>query len=306
MILRHPLAYAWRRLTDWTPPLQTARRPWRRPSVPYTSSSSVSVAVATVFIARENVRFMREWIDHHRALGVSEFHLYDNSAVEAVDDPTVAASPHFVPGQVNVHGVDYRDRAGLSDGEVDAGLAAIAAVPGVPGVYFYDHSPRDENGQVVYGQRPALNDAVNRLRERGVTWLLAIDMDEFLVLPDGANLSDLLALCRHLENWEASVAYLQQVRMADRWSKPERAVMDNNLVLHPFRQRGRWVNKKYLCRVDDVSRVGVHGVDCPRGTRHAWLPKSQGYLLHHNAPATNADMRWWKFRESRERKEIRG
>ena len=38
-------------------------------------------AVHAVFISKENIVFMEEWIDYHIQLGFNRFYLYDNSKV---------------------------------------------------------------------------------------------------------------------------------------------------------------------------------------------------------------------------------
>jgi hypothetical protein len=40
------------------------------------------IAIHSVFIVKENILFLEEWIDYHIQIGVDAFYLYDNSKVE--------------------------------------------------------------------------------------------------------------------------------------------------------------------------------------------------------------------------------
>ena len=37
------------------------------------------VGIHTVFIARENILFLKEWVLYHKYMGIEHFFLYDNS-----------------------------------------------------------------------------------------------------------------------------------------------------------------------------------------------------------------------------------
>lgn len=39
------------------------------------------IAIHSVFIAKENILFLEEWIDYHLLIGFNRFYLYDNSKV---------------------------------------------------------------------------------------------------------------------------------------------------------------------------------------------------------------------------------
>lgn len=44
--------------------------------------SEKKYAIHTIFIAKENILFLEQWIDYHMILGFNLFYLYDNSKVE--------------------------------------------------------------------------------------------------------------------------------------------------------------------------------------------------------------------------------
>jgi len=39
----------------------------------------IKIAIQTVFILKENLPFLEEWIVYHKKIGVDKFYLYDNT-----------------------------------------------------------------------------------------------------------------------------------------------------------------------------------------------------------------------------------
>ena len=64
----------------------------------------MQIAIHSVFILKENILFLEEWIKYHILLGFNKFYLYDNSKV------TKSGGCHinhkcFNPGKVNKYNV---------------------------------------------------------------------------------------------------------------------------------------------------------------------------------------------------------
>jgi hypothetical protein len=70
-------------------------------------------ALFTVFILKENILFLEEWIDHHLRLGVDRVFLYDNSKVQKneVDGKhgTQPTSQNLKEGAISKHGVNFSE-----------------------------------------------------------------------------------------------------------------------------------------------------------------------------------------------------
>ena len=43
----------------------------------------MQIAIHTVFILKENILFLEEWINYHILLGFNKFYLYDNSGSQS-------------------------------------------------------------------------------------------------------------------------------------------------------------------------------------------------------------------------------
>ena len=44
--------------------------------------ADLKIGINSVFIAKENILFLEEWIDYHIQVGFDRFYLYDNSKVQ--------------------------------------------------------------------------------------------------------------------------------------------------------------------------------------------------------------------------------
>ena len=233
------------------------------------------MALHTVFIARENIIFLREWLEYHRLLGISEFYLYDNSLVQ-VPDPFDRKNPNIIPGEINKHNINYATLISISDDEIHHILREIQHE--VPGVHYVPWSPLNDDGEVVYGQVDALNTCQSKLSGH-VDWVLVCDTDEFLVTP-----ASITSLCAWLEDEEYDLALIGVIKMPSRWEFLDRNVLD----IKPYIEN-RWNFRdgmKYLYRPDRVSNLSVH--DAYQAETKCRLPREKGFLLHYNT-ASNED-----------------
>jgi hypothetical protein len=51
-----------------------------------TFNSNFKLGIQTVFILKENIPFLEEWIIYHKKIGVDKFYLYDNTGSEFVEN----------------------------------------------------------------------------------------------------------------------------------------------------------------------------------------------------------------------------
>ena len=125
------------------------------------------VGLHTVFIARENILFLKEWVLYHRLKGIDHFFLYDNTG-STCSSQSVESSPHTVHGRVSKYGVPYDELVRLSPEEVQYILDEIERE--IPGVRVVKWRPRDEDGKIMHAQIQAHNDALSQYGEI-VDWM---------------------------------------------------------------------------------------------------------------------------------------
>ena len=234
-----------------------------------------TVGFHTVFIAKENVLFLKEWIMYHRLKGVEHFFLYDNTGATR-SSPMVENSPHTVHGKVSKYGVPYDEIVRLTSEEVQDILDEIERE--TPGVNILKWRPRDMDGNIMYAQVMALNHALEHYGET-VDWMAFMDMDEFLVSKESVP-----ELCRWLESRGFDGGLMADRVMSSRLDHMDRCVIENNMALsEPFP-----VAPKYLCNTGRVRHANVHSFTS-RGRQHRFDPK-RAFFLHYKMPSRHPEM----------------
>lgn len=161
------------------------------------------LAIHTVFVLRENILFIEEWIAYHIKIGVDKFYLYDNSA-----------STEFQANNqgLNRYNIDYRSiTQHLSDEDMVHILAdLLAKYKDI--ITVVDWSPRDENGGVLYGQKASILDYLDQYSSLS-DWTAFIDMDEFIYCA-----GDLKAVLSRFETDGVESIKLLQKKFDDRFN----------------------------------------------------------------------------------------
>lgn len=139
--------------------------------------------IQSVYIPRENIFFVEEWLKYHSKLGVDEFYLYDNSGSVYKD---------FV-GNLELDG---KNKNGWNVKELTKDLSDVDIVK-IEDELFSKYNvtrikwqPLDNDGNVTYGQVLAINDF---LKYANKGFCAFIDIDEFIVLK-GDSLKDYINL----------------------------------------------------------------------------------------------------------------
>ena len=241
-------------------------------------SSSQIFAIHTVFIARENILFMEEWLDYHLQLGFNRFYLYDNSKCVR-PDVWDQHNTRLVPGSVNKHGIDYAALVPLQQAELSE-LQHGLADKYPDRLIFMEWSPTDADGQVSYRQLDAFADCLGRLQQQQVAWCANVDMDEFITIAGYDRVPD------YLNSLAASVSnvYLPQTRFETRFKNPQQLATE---ITQGYRAPLNYANK-YICRVANTHTMLYHewvgtGESLPPGSS----PLAFNHYVvcdHHNPP----------------------
>ena len=223
----------------------------------------------------ENVIFLEEWIIYHHLKGVTHFFLYDNTG-STRGSPYNLNNPHLKLGTVNKYGIPYDDLVLMSQAEVDVVIARIQS--DFPDVHIHRWTPRDENGQIVYGHVKAKNDALTRFGGM-VDWMIFMDMDEFLVSDE-----TIPEICHWLGTRGFDGGLMVERVMASRYDHIDRYVLDNNMAY----RRPTITIPKYICRPDAVQHAETHKFRS-MGIRIVFDARRL-HFLHYKMPSLHPDM----------------
>lgn len=135
------------------------------------SKGGLPFHIMTVFIPRENIFILEEWLAWHTYMGVDKFYLYDNTgSTHLFAGHAIATDGKNLRGE-DIHGMT----AHLSDDDIELLTKEIISKYNVEIVRW---APV-ENGRIMYKQHIAYKHYVESLKEN--TWTAFIDMDEFIV-----------------------------------------------------------------------------------------------------------------------------
>ncbi|MEO1079495.1 MAG: glycosyltransferase family 92 protein [Pseudomonadota bacterium] len=202
-----------------------------------------------MFVARENIFFLKEWLDYHARLGVSDFFLYDNSR---------SAGRNGSTPKKNKYGFKF---AALTKRYTDDSVAEeiqriVAGVDARCELICW--SPMDETGRVLYGQIESVIDCVERAQ--ACDWIGFFDIDEFVFSPSGEQLKALLSDASDYDG-----VTLLQKKFEDRFLNIGRPVTEITRCIDGL-DTSRWAPKMFLKKgalnkntAENIHRLPVHG-----------------------------------------------
>jgi len=125
----------------------------------------------TIFILRENIQWLEEFIIYYKNLGFEHFYLYDNTGSLGY----AGSSPNK-----NKYGYPIQEHA-------EEQFAKIMETYG-DCITYYKWQPRDTpDGPIVYAQIAGMVDVINRFGHE-TEWMAFMDLDEFLISPSNVHI----------------------------------------------------------------------------------------------------------------------
>ena len=238
-------------------------------------SGAPRVGIHAVFIAKENILFLKEWVLYHKYIGVEHFFLYDNSGgggyVKGV--PT----PLFERDRKSNYGIPYDDIVALSEAEVADVLDHIRRE--VPNVHIVRGSPPTPKAESGTHRSEAQNDALKRFGPTvGLDGLHG--HDEFLVSDQ-----PIPEIARELDagGYDGGMMYARE--MTSRFDHLDRYVTETSLT---FRNPPP-AAPKYICKPSRMWYVMVHRF-ISLGRRYEFSEREL-FFLHYKFPSSHPDVR---------------
>ena len=143
-------------------------------------NSHHSLSVHTVFLARENIAYLKEWIVYHALLGVQHFYLYDNTGSIGRDGSN---------STTNKYGIDFFEPTKhMTDADIADQVDKIIADTSVD-VTLIKWQPRDAHGRIYYGYNESVYHCIGTYGHQA-EWMAFIDADEFLFSPTDIDLAE--------------------------------------------------------------------------------------------------------------------
>lgn len=211
-------------------------------------------AIHSVFILKENILFLEQWIDYHIQLGFNKFYLYDNSKVTR-SCGCHPLSKNFKVGKINKYGVNYDSIVNLNEQQMIEIINQIKLK--YKEVDIIEWSPTDDDGNILFNQKDAHNHCLARMKNNDVKWCANIDMDEYIVIKDFKNIQDYI----HSLDLNIYSIKMSQHRFESRFKNINNLVVD--ITNKSTTDLPLWHSNKYIYNVNKTISLNIH--DC-KGT----------------------------------------
>ena len=199
------------------------------------------LSMHTVFLARENIAYLKEWIVYHALLGVQHFYLYDNTGSIGRQGST---------STTNKYGINfYAPTKDMTDADIADELGKIIADVAID-VTLIPWQPRDRNGRIYYGYNESVHHCIQTYGQH-TDWMVFIDPDEFLFSPLNIDIREQL---RDLRRAGYNRLIILQKKFLDRFLSPRKYVTDIYDCIEGI-DTSRWAPKN-IVRVEALN-LGV-------------------------------------------------
>ena len=206
-----------------------------------------SLAIMSVFILKENILFLEQWIQHHMSMGVDYFVLYDNSQTQKKD----VGDPNVIPGKVNKHNFNYDEL--ISDEDANQLLKKILNKHKGK-IEILAWSKRDKNGVIRYFQLEAFKHFCDTYYKK-FDYGLFIDMDDFMISRSSKNLKDIV---KEMNVNKISSLYFNSKLFSSRFNHVGTPIKNINLCLKEDRINQ---GQKTLLKLNAAAKIdNVHNL----------------------------------------------
>lgn len=212
----------------------------------------MNIAIHSVFILKENILFLEEWIYYHILLGFNKFYLYNNSKV------TKSGGCHpkhkcFKAGKVNKYNVNYDKIVNMTEKQMNDYLKKLCNKYNC--IEIIEWSPTDKKGNILHNQAVAHNHCLKKLKKDNIDWCANIDMDEYIVIKDYDSINKYISsLSSKIKNIK-----LGQIRFDSRFNNLDKLVTD--ITNAEIKDLNRNHSNKNIYNVKNTIKVHIHSIN---------------------------------------------
>lgn len=233
-------------------------------------------ALHTVFILKENIVFLEEWIDYHKEIGFNKFYLYDNTGSIGRGNSTKSK---------NKYNFNFDKIIKLSDKEIQSHLDNI--LKKYPEITYIKWQPKDEEGNIIYGYMPSIYHYFKNFKNES-DWTAFTDIDEFIYLNNDIN-TFLNGIDKNI-----SQVSMKQIKMEDRFCSNKHNILeiDNSLEVDTTSWAYKNIMKNSSIILDEFwkknKNKNMHDMRTDIGERKLFSPE-EIVFYHYNVNAKQVE-----------------
>lgn len=220
----------------------------------------MQIAIHTVFILKENILFLEEWIQYHILLGFNKFYLYDNSKVNKITGWDTRHSKTIVFGKINKYNINYDELINIDENQMYECFKKICDK--YKCIEIIEWSPKDAGGRILYNQSDAHLHCFEKLQNDNIDWCAYIDMDEYIVMSNFDNIEIYLSSLKS----EINGIKMGQRRFETRFYNLDKLVTD--ITKSEKKIIARHEANKCIFKVKNTKKPDIHGVSVKCGRVH--------------------------------------
>ena len=205
-------------------------------------------AIHTVFILKENILFLEDWLKYHIHIGFDKFYLYDNTGSKYQD---IGNGDNIVENKKNKYGIQY-DKY-INDDQTQIKFEEIFNKY-KDNIVYIKWQPKNDKGQIIYGQTESINDYINKYADEN-DWTAFIDMDEFIYMKDYDSIQKFIN-----DNKNYNKIKMHMKNFDDRFVDVNNSIFDiNNSIKHDDIFIG-WGSKNICKNIDLMNTKIIHDI----------------------------------------------
>lgn len=197
-------------------------------------------AIQTVFILKENIPFLREWLIYHILIGFNKFYLYDNTGSKGRNGSTP---------NINKYNINFNELVKLSDDECKIEMNNILD-DFKEYVTYIEWKPLDKNGEVIYALGDSINHYVKTFGNEN-TYTAFIDIDEYIFLNNYNNINE------YITKYNKDKYVIYQHKFVDRYSYPNKDIYELNDTIENI-NTSSWAPKNIVMNKYILSNLTHH------------------------------------------------
>ena len=181
----------------------------------YSINDNYKLNIHTVFLLKENIPFLREWIIYHINLGFDKIYLYDN---------TGSIGRNGSNQTTNKYNFNFDSIITLTDKQIEDEMRDIIKTF-KNNIVYIKWQPKNDKGEIVYGYNYSVVDYIKRSKSNTTitTYTAFIDIDEFIFSPMGLDLKDYI-INQSIDNVNKII--IKQKKFTDRFCNNKKRVID--------------------------------------------------------------------------------
>ena len=217
------------------------------------NNNNIKLAIQTVFILKENLPFLREWIIYHLHIGFDKIFLYDNTGSIGIDSSNKS---------INKYSFNFNNIIKLDDNEVNNEMQNILN-DFKDNVIYVKWQPKDSYGNIIYGQTDAIK---HYIKQYGyiTDYTAYTDTDEFIFSVNNTNIKEYII---SLAKDDVKKIVIKQKKFADRFcNKTLINILDMTNTIEDIDTSGwapKIIIKNESTNIDNISNI--HSIETNNG-----------------------------------------